>query len=71
LNEVPNGTGDFLSGLFTGYMVNGCAVPVALEQSVIGVQKAICASSGQDELKLIAILKGFSSEMSPAMGALE
>jgi pyridoxine kinase len=71
LNNVPNGTGDFLAGLFTGYRVNGCTVPVALEQSVIGVQNAIRASSGQDELKLIAILTGFSSEMSPPMGALE
>jgi pyridoxine kinase len=71
LNNVPNGTGDFFAGLFTGYRVNGCTVPVALEQSVIGVQNAIRASSGQDELKLIAILTGFSSEMSPPMGALE
>lgn len=71
MNDVPNGTGDLLAGLFAGYRVNGCAVPVALAQSVFGVQEAICASSGQDELNLIAILKGFSTEMSPPMGALE
>ncbi len=59
LNDVPNGTGDLLAGLFAGHMVNGCAVPSALERSVTGVQNAICASTGRDELNLIAILKGF------------
>jgi len=60
MNGVPNGTGDLLAGLFAGHMVNRCAVPTALELSVSGVQLAICASAGHDELNLIAISKGFS-----------
>ncbi|MBN9276938.1 MAG: pyridoxal kinase [Hyphomicrobium sp.] len=59
MNGVPNGTGDLLAALFTGHMVNACAAPIALKRSVIGVQEAICASAGRDELNLIAILKGF------------
>jgi len=71
LNNVPNGTGDLLAGLFAGLMINGCAVPAALEQSVIGVQNAICASAARDELNLIAILKGISGEVSPQTVPLE
>lgn len=71
MNGVPNGTGDLLAALFTGHMVNACAVPIALERSVIGVQEAICASAGRDELNLIAILMGFGREVSPPRGPLE
>jgi len=71
LDNVPNGTGDLLAALFAGHRVNGCAVPEALELSVSGVQKAICASATRDEMNLIAILQGFDSRVSPRMGALE
>lgn len=63
-DDVPNGTGDLLAGLFAGHMVNGCAVPTALGRSVSGVQRAICASATRNELNLVAILKGSSSEVS-------
>jgi pyridoxine kinase len=71
MNDVPNGTGDLLAALIVGHMVNGCTAPIALERSVISVQKAICVSAGRDELNLIAILKGFGGEVSPPAGALE
>ena len=71
MNHVPNGTGDLLASLFTGHMVNTCTAPISLERSVIGVQRAICASAGRNELNLIAILKGFGSEVSPPTGPLE
>ncbi len=71
MNNVPNGTGDLLAGLYAGHMVNACIAPIALERSVMGVQRAICASAGRDELNLIAILKGFGGEVSPPAGPLE
>ncbi len=71
LDDVPNGTGDLLAGLFTGHRVNGCAVPTALESSVRSVQRAICASVGRDEMNLIAILQGIESKVSPPMRPLE
>ena len=62
--NVPNGTGDILAGLFTGHMVNGRTIADALGGAVSGVQSAICASSGRDELNLVAILKGFGNGVS-------
>jgi pyridoxine kinase len=62
--KVPNGTGDLLAALIAGRMVNGRTIPDAVGSSVDDVQKAICASSGRDELDLVAILKGFGNEVS-------
>ncbi|MFN3744865.1 MAG: pyridoxal kinase [Hyphomicrobiaceae bacterium] len=70
LDNVPNGTGDLLAGLFAGHRVNGCAVPSALGMSVSSVQKAIRAGATRDELNLIAILKGIDSEVSHPTAAL-
>ena len=69
--RVPNGTGDLLAALFAGHMLNGCAMSECLGRSVHGVQEAICASAEQVELNLLAILKGFGSEMSLPTPPLE
>jgi pyridoxine kinase len=71
LDNVPNGTGDLLAGVYTGHRVNGCTVSDALKLSVSSVQKAICFSATRDELNLIAILKGFGSGVSPETDPLE
>lgn len=70
-DNVPNGTGDLLAALFAGHMLNGRPIADALHKAVSGVQEAICASVGRNELDLVAILKGFGNEVSPRTVPLE
>lgn len=51
--RVPNGTGDLLAALFLGHWLAGEAVATALGRAVAGVEAAIAASAGADELRLI------------------
>jgi len=51
-DRVPNGTGDFLSALYLGHGLRGMAAGDALAVSIGGVDAAIKASVGHDELQL-------------------
>jgi pyridoxine kinase len=55
-DNVPNGTGDLFAALFTGYRLAGQSMEHALGAAVAGVEQAICASKGHDELQLVAML---------------
>jgi pyridoxine kinase len=52
--KVPNGTGDLLSALYLGHRLRGASVPEAFSLAIAGVDAAIDASIGQDELALAA-----------------
>lgn len=52
--KVPNGTGDLLAALFLGHWLAGEEVATALGRAVAGVEAAIAASPGADELRLVA-----------------
>jgi pyridoxine kinase len=53
--RVPNGTGDFLAGLYLGHELKlGIArAPEALALTVAGVDAVIAASAGRDELRIV------------------
>ena len=51
--DVPHGTGDFFAGLFLGHHLNGASNTEALARSAAGVEQAITASAGRDELILV------------------
>jgi pyridoxine kinase len=53
-DKVQNGTGDLLSALYLGHALRGAPAPEAFALAVAGVDAAIAASVGQDELALIA-----------------
>lgn len=53
-SHVPNGTGDLLAALFLGHWLAGAKTADALGRAVAGVEAAIAASPGADELRLIA-----------------
>jgi pyridoxine kinase len=57
--RVPNGTGDLFSALFMGYRLAGKPVEAALGGAVAAVDLTIRASAGQEELKLVAMLRAF------------
>ncbi len=50
--DVPHGTGDFFSSLFLGHLLNGRTDGEALARAAAGVDAAIGASAGRDELTL-------------------
>jgi pyridoxine kinase len=52
--HAPHGTGDLLSGLLLGHLLNGEAVSLALKRAVAGVEAVLAASERCDELKLVA-----------------
>ncbi len=54
LANVPSGTGDLLSAIYLGARVSGAAPPNALQRAASSVHAIIEASSGADELALIA-----------------
>ena len=58
--QVPNGTGDLLTGLMAGYIVGGQDIPSALGAAVGALEGAIEISVGRDELQLVAALRSFS-----------
>lgn len=51
---VPHGTGDFFGGLVLGHILNGATEAGAMARAAAGVEQAIAASSGRDELALVA-----------------
>lgn len=53
LQYAPNGTGDYLSALFLGFLLQGAASPQALALATAGVKAALeCGSTGR-ELALV------------------
>jgi pyridoxine kinase len=52
--RVQNGTGDLLSALYLGHGLRGATASDAFARAVAGVDAAIAASMGQDELALAA-----------------
>jgi pyridoxine kinase len=52
--HVPHGTGDLLSALFLGHLLNGADGATALGLAAAGVDRALAASIGRDELALIS-----------------
>lgn len=52
--DVPHGTGDFFSGLVLGHYLNGATLAAAMAKAAAGVERAIAASTGQEELALVA-----------------
>jgi pyridoxine kinase len=52
--HVPHGTGDFFAALVLGCLLHGESVTVALGRAAAGVEAAIAASAGRDELELVA-----------------
>ena len=53
LVQVPHGTGDLLAALYLGHLLNASRPADALVLAVRGVQSAIEASAGADELQLV------------------
>lgn len=51
---VPHGTGDFFSALVLGHLLNGVTETGAMARAAAGVEEAIAASAGRDELALVA-----------------
>ena len=49
---VPHGTGDFFSGLILGHYLNGASMAEAMAKAAAGVEQAIAASAGREELAL-------------------
>lgn len=52
---APNGTGDLLSGLFVGHALTGCSDVEAMRRAVAGVQCAVAASAGANDLVLTGV----------------
>lgn len=52
--RVQNGTGDLLSALYLGHCLRGTTASEGFALAVAGVDAAIAASTGQDELALVA-----------------
>jgi len=53
-STAPHGTGDLLTGLLIGHVLNGLTFEAALGRSVAGVEMTIATSSGRGELSLVA-----------------
>ena len=51
--DVPHGTGDFFAGLFLGHRLRGASDDEAMGRAAAGVDVAIAASAGKDELSLV------------------
>lgn len=60
-SDVPHGTGDFFSALFLGHRLNGHPSATALARATAGVEQAILASKGHDELALVASQDAWAS----------
>ncbi len=52
--SVPHGTGDLFSALVLGHLLNGATESSAMAAAAAGVEQAILASAGRDELALVA-----------------
>jgi pyridoxine kinase len=49
---APHGTGDLLTALYLGHVLNGVAPDASLARAVAAVEASIAASTGRDELSL-------------------
>lgn len=58
---VPHGTGDLIAALLVGRLVTGADDGTALAMAVAGVEAAISASAGADELQLAASRDAWAS----------
>lgn len=58
---VPHGTGDLLSALFVGHRLGGGRGSTHLGAAVAGVEAAIEASQGCDDLRLIASMERWAN----------
>jgi pyridoxine kinase len=52
--HAPHGTGDLFAALYLGYSLNGQTPDAALAGAAAGVEAALVASAGSDELQLAA-----------------
>lgn len=59
--DVPHGTGDFFAALFLGHHLNGHSEATAMARATAGVEQAILASRGRDELALVASQDAWAS----------
>ncbi len=66
--HVPHGTGDLMSGLLLGHAMAGLALDAAMARAVAGVDAAIGASVGRDELDLTTCAAAIVA--APAVGLL-
>lgn len=60
---VPHGTGDFFSALMLGHFLNGASFAVAMAKAAAGVEHAIAASAGRNELALVASQEAWANVM--------
>lgn len=58
---VPHGTGDFFSALVLGHALNGATEAMAMAKAAAGVDQAIVASAGRDELALVPSQEAWST----------
>lgn len=68
---VPHGTGDFFAALVLGHQLNGATVAVAMARAAAGVEQAIRASAGRDELALVASQEAWAAAMPIELSAWE
>jgi len=67
---APHGTGDLMSGLVLGRMLDGQTQERQLSLAVAGVEAAIAASEGRDELALAASWARWSAPQPAAVAIL-
>lgn len=63
--DVPHGVGDLMAALFLGVLLNGSAGKEALGRATAGVEAALGASKGADELRLVATTDWADAEAWP------
>lgn len=66
--DVPHGPGDLMAALFLGGLLNGSSAPDALGRATAGVEAALDASKGADELRLAASADWAKAESWPVEG---
>jgi pyridoxine kinase len=59
--DVPHGTGDLFAALVLGHQLNRENGPMALGRAAAGVDAALAASAGRDELELLASEDGWAN----------
>ena len=67
--EVPHGPGDLMAALFLGAKLTGANPQEALGLATAGVEAALDASKGADELQLVASADWAEAEAWPVEGA--
>ncbi len=67
--NAPHGVGDLMAALFLGALLNGAGEQQALGRATGGVEAALDASKGADELRLAATTDWARAEAWPVEGA--